>query len=381
MALSIYISAQEIKLLKTAMWLLARHNMLKVLFSVMSCCCHARADLLSPTLADARVFNTDALERFRKHQLHHLHLIQQDPKVAVYYIIQFDVCDRGLSDCFDFMCGRLSHTREFPKKLLYFTNHSSLPFLSKDLSFMDWGRYGHLFHDFSRSVKEPWEDHMILQYPTVVYKAIPYGDWICDPSVWKDLMQPSAEVAEKVDQYIREDQFLVGIHIRSYWLLEHEPRFNNVFGIRAQDFLDCALSIRNRLTVSKPVRYFLATDSRTIAEERIESVPNMTEHTGPVIHTGTMVNRDERPLSCSVAEQLALLKVFVDFFVMLRVDFPIHTHGSSWSRMIKYANGISPHDEGTTNDSPQGLDMEQRPPWCDDHSLDHAVQTHKSDIK
>merc|ERR1712176_26279 len=116
---------------------------------------------------------------------------------------------------------------------------------------------------------------MVVQFPHVRYQ--PPEDWVwqweCKPSLWREIIQPSVRVAEVVKQYVNDSWFLVGIHIRSYWLKVHDAHLNNRFNIQAQDFLDCALSIRNEINTSKAIRYYIASDSTQIAEEMMR-IPN-----------------------------------------------------------------------------------------------------------
>lgn len=181
-------------------------------------------------------------------------------------------------------------------------------------------------------------------------------------------MQPSARVRERVEGYLSTDRFLVGLHIRSYWLKVHDVHIYNKFHIQAQDFLDCALSVRNNMTTSKPIRYFVASDSWAITEEWMAKVPGAMGYPGPVIHTGRRGQRGEDSSFTSPLEaDEAILKVFVDYFVLMRADFVIQTHGSSWKWMSEYGNVPT-------------LDLEQRPVWCDDHSGRYAMYTHDADI-
>merc|ERR1712187_315328 len=113
------------------------------------------------------------------------------------------------------------------------------------------------------------------------------------------------------------------------------------FHIQAQDFLDCALSIRNNVSTSKPIRYFVASDSWSITEEWMAKVPGAFGYAGPVVHTGSLAQEQGvagNMASLAEAEE-AMLKVFVDYFVLMRADFVIQTHGSSW-RWISEHGGV-----------------------------------------
>jgi len=69
--------------------------------------------------------------------------------------------------------------------MLLLTNHSALAYLREDLDFMDWNRYGHMFHNFAHSKMEDWDDTMYLQYPKLTFEpGDARWDWGCNASVW-----------------------------------------------------------------------------------------------------------------------------------------------------------------------------------------------------
>merc|ERR1712129_59162 len=179
-------------------------------------------------------------------------------------------------------------------------------------------------------------------------------------------------VAEKLEEYLRDNIFLVGVHIRSVFLkrsARRTARGARAWEASAQDFLDCALSLHRYVYTSKPVRYYLATDSEKIAEEWLATVPNSTEFVGPVMHSGDLKGRDGLKMNSAVREQQALYKVMVDFFVMLQADFAFHTFHSMWST-------IDVQLRSNSNRSGSALQLQTRPPWCDDHSASYTVHTH-----
>lgn len=335
--------------------------------------------------AEVRQFDTDQLQHLYDYQNAQLKLIESDVKLAQNYLVALNIHGGGFSDWTWFTCAHIYfHLPTFPSNTLYFSNHSAVGYLREELAFMDWDKHRHFFTNFSNTQprEESEETIMFLQFPKVVNPPIQDFDFTCDAAVWMDLVKPSASVAAKVEEYLRPNEYrLVGVHIRSYWLLVHDTYIYNKNKIRAQDFLDCALSLhkndefknitqtcphRHKNNVSEntcsssnlPIRYFIASDSTAITQEWLAKVPNTIAHVGPIVHTGGRGGNESEE---------AYFKVFVDYFVLKAADFIIQTHGSSWVRLTEYAKVPT-------------LDLVRRPEWCDRLSDTYTMHTFDSDV-
>jgi len=290
---------------------------------------------------------------FQKHciyQTQTLANIEANPSLADHYIVALHIYGQGLSDWSNCICDYFTGYNSWPSQILWFSNHSSINFL-KSLEWITWEKYAHLFEHFvARSEMRPGDDIQYRALKTVKKNLIEEnGRGICDGEIWRDFMIPRDDIQERVEMLKDDTSYTVGLHIRTYWLLEHDVWYYNPNHIMAQDLLDCALSLN--LNTTKTARYFVASDSYKV-KNLVQTFPNFFTNLHKPWHSGGEV--------CD-----ASFESIVDYFMIYGSDFIVHSPGSSWKWISKHGNK-------------EHLIFKQKPTWCEKNNLE--LPTFQADI-
>lgn len=276
--------------------------------------------------------------------------IQANNNLADNYIVALHIYGQGLSDWSHCICDYFTTYENWPSQVLWFSNHTAIDFLAS-LDWIDWKNYAHLFEHFeARSDMVPGDDIQLRALKSVKRGLMdPNRMGNCDGEIWRDFMTPRSDIQERLQILKDESSYTVGLHIRTYWLLEHDVWYYNPNHIMAQDLLDCALSLD--LNTTKPVRYFVASDSYKV-KNMVQNFPDFVTNLHKPWHSSQEV--------CD-----ASLESIVDYFMIYGSDFIVHTPGSSWKWISKH--GKKPH-----------LIFKQKPAWCEKSNLE--LPTFPADI-